>query len=66
MIPVEDIPTPHPDDPLERVLPELDRSPAHRALEVEDGRVAGVLTSSDVRRVTHWLASSCSWRSRAL
>ncbi|MFE2644642.1 CBS domain-containing protein [Streptomyces nigra] len=66
MTPVEDIPTPHPDDPLERVLSELDSSPAHRTLVVEDSRVAGVLTSSDVSRVTNWLASSCSWRNRAL
>ncbi|MCZ9341924.1 site-2 protease family protein, partial [Streptomyces sp. TRM76130] len=64
MIPIEDIPTPHPDDPLVRVLPALDSSPAHRALAVENGRVAGVLTSSDISRVTSWLTSS-SWRGRA-
>ncbi|MEU0337818.1 site-2 protease family protein [Streptomyces bobili] len=64
MIPIEDIPTPHPDDPLVRVLPALDTSPAHRALAVEDGRVVGVLTSSDISRVTTWLASSSSWRHR--
>ncbi|MFV0132055.1 site-2 protease family protein [Streptomyces sp. HMX87] len=65
MIPVEEIPTPHPDDPLVSVLPALDSSPAHRALAVENGRVAGMVTSSDVSRVTTWLSSSSSWRHRA-
>ncbi|MBT3150552.1 site-2 protease family protein [Streptomyces sp. CHD11] len=63
MIPIENIPTPHPDDPLVGVLPALDSSPAHRALAVENGRVAGTVTSSDISRITSWLASS-SWRSR--
>lgn len=65
MIPIEDIPTPHPDDPLARVLPALDSSPAHRALAVENGRVVGTVTSSDISRVISWLASSSSWRARA-
>ncbi len=65
MIPIEDIPTPHPDDPLVRVLPGLDSSPAHRALVVEDGRIAGTITSSDISRITTWLASSSAWRHRA-
>ncbi|MFC8419509.1 site-2 protease family protein [Streptomyces sp. NPDC057236] len=64
MIPIEDIPTPHPDDPLVHVLPALDSSPAHRALVLEDGRVAGMVTSSDISRITSWLASA-SWRHRA-
>ena len=58
-------PTPHPDDPLARVLPALDSSPAHRALAVENGRVVGTVTSSDISRVISWLASSSSWRARA-
>ncbi|MEW2636296.1 site-2 protease family protein [Streptomyces sp. NPDC048389] len=65
MIPIDDIPTPHPDDPLVRVLSGLDDSPAHRALVVENGRVVGMVTSSDISRVTSWLASSSSWRRRA-
>lgn len=64
MVPIEDVPTPHPDDPLVRVLPSLDSSPAHRALVVENGRVAGMVTSSDISRITSWLASSPSWHSR--
>ncbi|MFF8996285.1 CBS domain-containing protein [Streptomyces sp. NPDC014983] len=64
VIPIEDIPTPHPDDPLVRVMPELDTSPAHRAVAVEGGRAVGVVTSSDISRVTTWLACSTSWRHR--
>lgn len=65
MIPVADIPTPHPDEPLVHVLPGLEQSPAHRALVVENGRVVGMVTTSDISRVTSWLASSSSWRRRA-
>lgn len=64
MIPIEDIPTPHPDDPLARVLPAPDSSPAHRALAVKNDRGPGTVTSSDISRVTSWLTSS-SWRGRA-
>ncbi|WP_236560525.1 site-2 protease family protein [Streptomyces sp. F-3] len=65
MIPVGDIPTPRPDDPLVHLLPALDSSPAHRALVVENGRVVGVVTSSDISRVTSWLASFPAGRGRA-
>ncbi|MFG2335549.1 CBS domain-containing protein [Streptomyces yangpuensis] len=62
---LEDVPTPSPDDPLTDVLPALESSPAHRAVVVADGLVVGVVTSSDVSRVTSWLASA-GWRKRAL
>ncbi|MCH0572218.1 site-2 protease family protein [Streptomyces sp. MUM 136J] len=65
MIPVGEIPTPHPDEPLAGLLPALDDSPAHRALVVEGGRLAGVVTPSDIGRVSSWLASSAPWRHRA-
>ncbi|MDK1474797.1 site-2 protease family protein [Streptomyces sp. 549] len=66
MVPLDDVPTPHPGDPLVRLLPELGSSPTQRALVVEDGRVVGVVTTSDVSRVTSWLASTDPGRGRAL
>ncbi|WP_246042516.1 site-2 protease family protein [Streptomyces globosus] len=65
MIPIEEVPTPHPGDPLTGVLPVLESSPAHRAVVLAGGAVVGVVTSSDVSRVTSWLASS-RWRKRAV
>ncbi|MFC8583033.1 hypothetical protein ACFUGD_00400 [Streptomyces sp. NPDC057217] len=65
MVQIEDVPTPHPDDRLTEVLPALESSPAHRAVVVEGDAVVCVLTSSDISRVTSWLASS-GWRQRAI
>ncbi len=58
MVPVEDLPTAGPDDPLMRLLPELDTAPAHRALVVEAGRLVGIITRSDISRITAWLTSA--------
>ncbi|MBC9731268.1 site-2 protease family protein [Streptomyces sp. TRM68367] len=66
MVPVGDLPTPRPDDPLAPLVPELQANPAHRALVLEGGRVVGIVTSSDISRVTSWLSSSPAWRSRTL
>ncbi|MGW0495973.1 site-2 protease family protein [Streptomyces sp. NPDC003007] len=66
MVPVDDLPTPRPDDPLARLVPELQANPAHRALVLEGDRLAGIVTSSDISRVTSWLSSSSSWRKRTL
>ncbi|MFI6012571.1 site-2 protease family protein [Streptomyces sp. NPDC051243] len=66
MVPVDDLPTPHPDDPLARLVPELQVSAAHRALVLDGSRLVGIVTSSDISRVTSWLSSSSAWRGRAL
>jgi CBS domain-containing protein len=58
MRPLGDIPTAGPDDPLVQLLPALDASPARRALVLVEGRVVGILTSSDVSRVITWLSST--------
>ncbi|WP_338672487.1 hypothetical protein V1460_05535 [Streptomyces sp. SCSIO 30461] len=55
---------PRPDDPLTDALPAPESSPAHRTVVVADGAVVGVVTGSDVSRVTSWLASA-GWRKRA-
>ncbi|SFD06648.1 site-2 protease family protein [Streptomyces aidingensis] len=62
MIPVERIPTPGPDDALAGLLPALQESPAHRALVLREGRPVGIVSTSDVSRVTSWLASPGSRR----
>ncbi|MEU6180436.1 site-2 protease family protein [Streptomyces coeruleorubidus] len=66
MVPVDDLPTPHPDDPLARLVPELQANSAHRALVLEGSRLVGIVTSSDISRVTSWLSSSSAWRSRTV
>ncbi|MFF0791602.1 site-2 protease family protein [Streptomyces spiralis] len=58
MVPLSEIPTADPDDPLDRLLPALDASPARRALVLKDGRVVGIVTSADVSRVVTWLSST--------
>jgi Zn-dependent protease len=58
MIPLRDLPTAGPDDPLMQLLPELGTSPANRALVLDEGRLAGIVTSSDISRITSWLTSS--------
>ncbi|WP_338894905.1 site-2 protease family protein [Streptomyces sp. TG1A-60] len=66
MVPVDELPTPRPDDPLARLVPELQAGSVHRALVLEGGRLAGIVTSSDISRVTSWLMSSSAWRRRAM
>jgi Zn-dependent protease len=58
MVPLDDVPTAGPDDPLVQLLPELDASSVHHALVLADGRLVGIVTNSDVSRVTAWLASA--------
>ncbi|WP_240139191.1 site-2 protease family protein [Streptomyces sp. MUM 178J] len=65
MVPLEDVPTAHPDDDLVQLLPALESSSVHRALVLDQGRLVGIVTSSDVSRITSWLSSSYSWRGRA-
>ncbi|MFI2205614.1 site-2 protease family protein [Streptomyces sp. NPDC020192] len=58
MVPLADIPTAGPDDPLVQLLPTLEASPARRALVLAEGRVVGIVSSSDVSRVITWLSST--------
>ncbi|MFZ4247534.1 site-2 protease family protein [Streptomyces griseoincarnatus] len=66
MVPVGDLPTPRPDDPLARLVPELQANRIHRALVLEGDRLVGIVTSSDISRVMSWLSSSSAWRKRTL
>ncbi|GAA3271562.1 site-2 protease family protein [Streptomyces labedae] len=66
MVPVGDLPTPRPDDPLARLVPELQANRVHRALVLEGDRLVGIVTSSDISRAMSWLSSSSAWRRRTL
>lgn len=48
--PVTEVPTPAPTDRLLDVLPELVASPSGRALVLEDGRLVGIVSHTDVTR----------------
>lgn len=58
MVPLDDVPTASPEDPLVHLLPALEASPVSRALVLENGRLVGIVTNSDIIRVTTWLASA--------
>ncbi|WP_158101826.1 CBS domain-containing protein [Streptomyces swartbergensis] len=58
MAPIEDIPTAAPDDPLVHLLPAIEARPVRRALVLAEGRLVGIVTHSDVSRVSTWLASA--------
>ncbi|MFI2436711.1 site-2 protease family protein [Streptomyces sp. NPDC018693] len=63
MTPLDDIPTAAPEDPLVDLVTELDASPARRGLVLAaDGRLVGIVTQSDVSRVTAWLTSATRGR----
>ncbi|MCZ7462235.1 site-2 protease family protein [Streptomyces sp. WMMC940] len=65
-MPLEEVPTSQPGDPLARLVPELQASSAHRALVLEGGRLVGIITTSDIGRVTSRLNSSSVWSRRTL
>ncbi|WP_030547849.1 site-2 protease family protein [Streptomyces albus] len=64
MLPVEEIPTAAPGDPLDRLLPQLQAGPSRRALVMENDRLAGIVSSSDISRITAWLTSGTPWAPR--
>ena len=56
MRPLSEVPTASPDEPLADLLTRLESSPDRRALVVEDGRLAGIVSMSDITRAVSWLA----------
>lgn len=58
MIPLTELPTAAPGDPLVQLLPTLDTTPANRALVLDEGRLVGIVTSSDISRALSWLTST--------
>ncbi|MFG3310167.1 site-2 protease family protein [Streptomyces wuyuanensis] len=65
-LPLEDVATPQPGDPLARLVPDLQSSPAHRALVLDSGRLVGIVTTSDISRVIARLNPSPAWSRRTL
>ncbi|MEN3586559.1 site-2 protease family protein [Streptomyces sp. ZYX-F-203] len=57
MVPARELPMAGPDDPLTRLVPELDAGSARRALVLENGRLVGIVTTADISRVTAWLTT---------
>lgn len=61
MYPLDQVVVAAPDDPAEALIPRLTTAPAHHALILDDGRLVGMVTPSDVSRAMQWASA----RSRA-
>lgn len=62
MFPMDEVVTTGPEEPLGGLLLKLESSPARRALVMQEGRLAGIVSSSDINRVLTWLTST-PWNS---
>jgi Zn-dependent protease/CBS domain-containing protein len=62
MFPLDQVVTIGPDEPLGGLLLKLEASPTRRALVMEEGRLVGIVSSSDINRVLTWLTST-PWHS---
>ncbi|MEU0939037.1 site-2 protease family protein [Embleya sp. NPDC005971] len=58
MLPLSRVVVVDPDDPLAELLPRLESGPENRVLVVDDGRLVGVLSASDVTRTMTWLVTT--------
>ncbi|MFG3292962.1 site-2 protease family protein [Streptomyces sp. NPDC048179] len=54
MHPLGEVVTTAPDDPVLDLLPRLQENPARRALVLDRGRLAGILTVADITRALGW------------
>ncbi|MEW1775483.1 site-2 protease family protein [Streptomyces sp. NPDC086777] len=54
MLPLDDVVTVAPDEPVLDLLPRLQESPVRRALVLDRGRLVGILTVADVTRALTW------------
>jgi len=54
MYPLNQVALAAPDDPAEGLIPRLGPAPAHHALILDDGRLVGMVTPSDVSRAMQW------------
>lgn len=58
MLPLAETATTSPGTPLTELLARLESSPGRRALVLEDGRLVGIVSASDVSRVISWMVST--------
>ncbi|MER6086379.1 CBS domain-containing protein, partial [Streptomyces sp. NPDC001833] len=54
MLPLGDVMTVAPDEPVLDLLPRLQESPVRRVLVLDQGRLVGILTVADVTRALTW------------
>ncbi|GAA3776123.1 site-2 protease family protein [Streptomyces chiangmaiensis] len=55
MLPLSQVTTVGPDDPLADLLPRMEPGAEHRVLVIDEGRLAGIVSSSDISRTVTWL-----------
>jgi CBS-domain-containing membrane protein len=54
MYPLDQVAVAAPDDPAETLVPRLSAAPSHHALVLEEGRLVGMVSPSDLSRALQW------------
>ncbi|MFE1248625.1 site-2 protease family protein [Streptomyces sp. NPDC058735] len=62
MVPLVETTVAGPDSPLADLLPRIEPGAEHRVLVVDDGRLVGILSLSDVSRTVTWLMNTAGRR----
>ncbi|GAA1900845.1 site-2 protease family protein [Streptomyces sodiiphilus] len=62
MLPLAEARTARPQDALTDLLPQLDPGADNRVLVLEEGRLAGIVSPSDVNRTVRWMMSAAGHR----
>ncbi|MFD6322389.1 site-2 protease family protein [Streptomyces sp. NPDC058442] len=62
MVPLSQVSVAEPDSPLADLLPRMEPGAEHRVLVVDDGRLVGIVSLSDVSRTVNWLMNTASGR----
>ncbi|MFC0598457.1 site-2 protease family protein [Streptomyces palmae] len=58
MLPLDQVTTTAPDDPLADLLPRMAPGPDHRVLVLEGSALVGIVSASDINRMVNWLTTS--------
>jgi Zn-dependent protease len=58
MVPLSQVTMVGPDDALADLLPRMEPGAEHRVLVIDEGRLAGIVSSSDISRTVTWLMTS--------
>ncbi|MFE9168752.1 site-2 protease family protein [Streptomyces kebangsaanensis] len=62
MVPLSQVTVAGPDSPLADLLPRMEPGAEHRVLVVDDGRLVGIVSLSDVSRTVTWLMNTAPGR----